>query len=396
MEWTILVVLLLQRLLSGAAPDHRGHFFGRGMVGEVGCGLLRAVVPGVDSYFDFRMSRLTSASLAATMPSSILMFKNRVTGLLMLLASLTLVGAGCDWSNFLSGFSSTTTRSYISSTSTPVEAANAIQFITGDTFEVRQTVLGFGAFLPDLLNSLDGVRTVTIKRFAPMHAAELEWSLTTTRETATSKRLRAEYEAELERNPRGIGENVPTPPTTATEKVTTTGTVMGINLTAPHAALLPTYWLEGIHDVHGERSGIWLSDDAFQELVRTRRTILNLGLFDESLNEAIKSVGELKDAVSRLRQQASEEGARKDLTELEADGEFIEWPLDINGERRMVSAIRAKNWFGEVIILNNRQNPLILKVTLNPVTLGVEAANSGAIDKLFGYEIRNVRINRPQ
>lgn len=350
---------------------------------QVGCGFLGANTSTLDADFDGRITSLT-------------MNTSRASLLLVSAAGLALFGAGCDWSGFLSGFASTTTRSYISSTSTPVEAANAIQFISGDTFEVRQTVLGFGAFLPDLLNSLDGVRTVTVKRFAPMNSAEVEWSLTTTRETSASKKLRSDYEAELKRNPRGIGENVPTPPTVATEKFTATGTVYGINLAAPHAALLPTYWLEGKHDVHGERSAIWLSDDAFQELVRTRRTILNLGLFDESLNEAVKSVGELKDAVSRLRQQASEEGARQDLTELEADGEFIEWPLDINGERRMVSAIRAKNWFGEVIILNNRQNPMILKVTLNPVTIGVEAANSGAIDKLFGYEVRNVRINRPQ
>ncbi|MCC6563906.1 hypothetical protein IT087_03355 [Candidatus Uhrbacteria bacterium] len=324
------------------------------------------------------------------------MIHNRFRSLLILAAGLALFGAGCDWKGWLSGFSTTTTRSYISATSTPVEAANAIQFMAGDTFEVRQTVLGFGAFLPDLLNSLDGVRTVTVTRFAPMHAAGLEWSLNTTRETAASKKLRADYEAELQRNPRGIGENVPTPPTVATEKVTATGTVMGLNLAAPHTAFLPTYWPEGRHDVLGEKTGIWLSDDAFQELVRTRHTILNLGLFDESLNEAAKNIGELKTAISNLRQQASEEGARKDLTELEADGEFIEYPIDINGERRMVSAIRAKNWFGEVIILNNRQNPMILKVTLNPVTAGVEAANGGAIDKLFGYEVRNIRINRAQ
>lgn len=328
--------------------------------------------------------------------SVILMIQTRFRSLFVLVAGLALFGAGCDWWGWLSGFSTTSTRSYISSTSTAVEAANALQFAPGDTFEVRQTVLGFGAFLPDLLNSLDGVRTVTVTRFAPMHGAAFEWALTTTRETTASKKLRADYEAELKRNPRGIGESGPTPPTLATEKVTATGTVLGLGLAAPHTAFLPTYWPEGRYDALGEKTGIWLSEDAFQELVRTRRTILNLGLFDESLNQAVKNVGELKTAISNLRQQAAEEGARKDLTELEADGEFIEWPIDINGERRMVSAIRAKNWFGEVIVLNSRQNPLILKVTLNPVTAGVEAANGGAVDKLFGYEVRNIRINRPE
>lgn len=310
--------------------------------------------------------------------------------------ALALLGAGCDFTGWLRGFSATSTSGFISATSTPVEAARAIQFIAGDTFEVRQTVLGFGAFLPDLLNSLDGVRTVTIKRFAPMHGAELSWELSTTRETEASKKLRARYDEDLRRNPVGVGQVTPPPPTTVTERVTTGGSVLGINLRTSHSAFLPTYWPEGKHDMLGEKTAIWLSDDAFQELVRTRRTILNLGVFDDSLNDAARNVTELKDAIAKLRKQASDEAAFKDLTELEAEGEFIEWPLDVNGERRMVSAIRAKNWFGEVIILNNEQNPMILKVTLNPFTAGAEAMGGGAgMDKLLGYEIKNIQLKRP-
>jgi hypothetical protein len=324
------------------------------------------------------------------------MIQTRIRSLFVLAAGLALFGAGCDWRGWLSGFSATSTNSFISATSTSVQAAEAIQFMAGDTFEVRQTVLGFGAFLPDLLNSLDGVRTVTVTRFAPMHGAAIEWALSTTQETPTSKKMRAEYDAELRNNPRGIGEDMPALPTVATEKITTTGTVMGINLRTPHTALLPAYWPAGPYDVVGERTGIWLSDDAFLELVKTRFTILNLGLFDEALNRAAQNVGELKDAIATLRRQAATEGARKDLTELESEDEFIDYALDINGERRMVSAIRAHNWFGEVIILNNRQNPMILKVSINPLIVGAEAVSGGAaVDKLFGYEVRNIRINRP-
>lgn len=310
--------------------------------------------------------------------------------------AVALLGAGCDFGGWLRGFSTTSTSGFISATSTPVEAANAIQFLPGDTFEIRQTVLGFGAFLPDLLNSLDGVRTVTVKRFAPMYVAELGWELSTTRETEASKKLRAQYEADLRRNPVGVGEATPPPPTLATERVTASGTVLGINLRASHSAFLPTYWPEGKYDMLGEKTAIWLSDDAFQELVKTRRTILNLGVFDDSLNDAARNVSELKEAISNLRKEASAEAAFKDLTELQADAEFIEWPLDINGERRMVSAIRAKNWFGEVIILNSRQNPMILKVTLNPLTAGAEAIGGGAaMDKLLGYEVKNIQLKRP-
>ena len=309
---------------------------------------------------------------------------------------LATAGFGCSGEYWPFG-NTTSTGGFISSTSTAVEAAEAIQFIPGDTFEVRQTVFGFGAFLPDLLKTDEGIRYVTVLRFAPTHVAELQWNVIATRETDASKRARARYERDLEENPRGIGESVIPPPNVVTERVTTTGTLLGINLRTSHTALLPVYWKEGRYDVVGERTAIWLSDDAFLELVKTRRTILNLGIFDEAVNQAAKNITGLKDAYARLRNTAAEEGKFKDLTQLEADPEFIEWPLDVNGERRIVSAIRARNWFGEVIVLNNRQNPMILKVTLNPAAVATDAINGegDVVEKLFGYEVKNIRLNRP-
>lgn len=275
-----------------------------------------------------------------------------------------------------------------------VAAAEAVQFIPGDTFEIRQTVLGFGAFIPELLKSEDGVRKVTIRRFAPMHVAELDWVLETRQETESSKRLRAAYEDELRRNP-----NTSRPaPTMATERMTVSGQLLGINLRTPHTTFLPTYWPEGRHDMLGEKTGIWLSDDAFMELSRTDRTILNLGVFDDALNQAVKNVAELKDALATLRREASQEEAFKDLTELTAEAERIEWSLTVNGEEKKVSAIRARNWFGEVIVLNNRQNPMILKVTLNPLVAGMDAAagnGESVMSRLFGYEVNNVVLKRP-
>jgi hypothetical protein len=302
--------------------------------------------------------------------------------------SLAIAGAGCAW------FKRADIQSAPIDKTAAVEAAEAIQFIPGDTFEIRQTVLGFGAFIPDLLKSEEGVRTVTIKRFAPTHAAELDWELVTTRETVSSKKLRADYEAELKRNPSTIAP----PPTTATERVTTPGQLLGINLRASHTTFLPTYWPEGTYDMLGEKTGIWLSDDAYMELSRTNRTILNLGVFDDALNQAVKNVAELKDALATLRRQASEEEAFKDLTELNADAEQIDWTLTVNGEEKTVAAIRARNWFGEVIVLNNRQNPMILKVTLNPLAAGMDAASGNGesvMSRLFGYEVNNVVLKRP-
>lgn len=318
--------------------------------------------------------------------------------LVPLLLASSLIGAGCDWSSLpvVSRFAPAST-STVDFGATSLEAANAIQFLPGDTFEVRQTVFGFGAFLPDLLGSKDGVRMVTVTRFAPMNFANFSWNVTSEKETDASKKAREAYERDLKENPRGIGEGVTAPPVPQMERVTVSGTVMNVSLKTPHSAYLPAYWSEGTNDLMNEKSGIWLSEDAFRELVRTRFTILNLGVFDAEANQAAKNVSELKTALDKLRKQANEDGKFKDLTLLEAEPDFIDYPIKVNGRTVTVSAIKAKNWFGEVIVLNNIQNPMILKVTMNPLSATASDAlggNIALIDKLYGYEISNIELKR--
>lgn len=315
------------------------------------------------------------------------------------LCLIALMGAGCDWRSLplVSRFAPAASTSTVSFGESPIEAAKAIQFLPGDTFEVRQTVLGFGAFLPDLFGNKDGVRTVTITRFAPSNFANFSWSVTTEQETQASIEARKAYERELETNPRGIGEGVTAPPVPKMEQVTASGTVLDVSLKTPHSAYLPAYWSPGVQSLMNEKSGIWLSEDAFMELVRTRHTILNLGVFDSEANQAAKNVAELKTALDRLRKQANEDGKFKDLTLLEAEPDFIEYPLQVNGRTVTVSAIKAKNWFGEVIVLNSAQNPMILKVTMNPLASTASDALGGNIallDKMYGYEISNIQLKR--
>lgn len=286
-----------------------------------------------------------------------------VSRFLVILGVIALLGAGCSVLDKVG----VTDGSGSASTSTALQAAQSIQFQPGDTFEVRQTVLGFGAFLPDFLKSKDGVRLIEIKRFAPFYHASLAWTLTA-----------------KESNDKG-----------ELVDVTATGTVSDLNIRNSHSAFLPAYWSEGDLS-ENERSGIWLADDPFQELSRTGHTVLNLGVFDAEANAAAKNVSDLKSVLSKLRNQAEEDGKYRDLTLMQAESEPIDWTLTVNGEEKHVSAIQAHSWFGDVVILNNRQNPLILKVTLNPITSAAADAatsgNGGMLDKLYGYEIDNITI----
>lgn len=274
----------------------------------------------------------------------------------------------------------------------PEEAAKRISFTPGDTFELRQTMVGFGSALPELLGQRDGVKAVTVKRFAPMNVAELEWSMEAKRETEASRTEREAYE-----RARDAGEAA-TLPAVRFETKPSSGSLKAIGLRSPHTTSLPASWPEGESSLREEQSGLWLSDDAYQELSRTGLTTLNLGVFDEETNRLAQGLQDVNKALSALRARASEDGKNHDLTLMKADAERVTVPLDINGVEVKVTAIRAKNWFGEITVLDNRQNPLILKLTINPLSAGLAETLGGSLsslDQLLGYEIKKLRVQAP-
>lgn len=222
----------------------------------------------------------------------------------------------------------------------------------GPTADPRNDALGAIHFIPGdslvLKDAFGQTRELTVKRFAPMNHAEIDWSLTK-------------------------------------DGAATTGTLTNINLQNSHAAQLPAYWQKGKHSLADEKTGIWLSDDAFQELSRTKQTILNYGIFDEEAQGISKADPEFKRAYEALRARAGTDGKAHDLTLMKADAEPVDWKISVNGKERTVSVWRARNWFGEIVVLNDRQNPLILKMTLN---------QDEYMDKIYAYEVTNIELKR--
>lgn len=311
------------------------------------------------------------------------------------LSVLMLLGAGCSWLGGPSSSTSTASGAGLVSLK-PEDAANKLQFLPGDTLEIQQTVAG--ATLPDWLRSKDGVRQVTITEFAPANTASLRWSTTMEKETAASQKAKTEYEAKL-KSAKGdaLAELMKSPPKIEYETSNASGTVSAIQLQASHQLALPFAWpaSKDLSLATGS-SAIWLSDDAFLELHNTKRTVLNLGFFDEAANAMLKNAKELKAAMDRLKTQAvnQEKSTGEDLTLVKAEPEFIEWPLKVNGQEIKVSAIRGKNWFGEFVVLNNRQNPMVLKLSVNPVTAAAAQAVGGSVDvnQAIGFEVNNLVV----
>lgn len=222
-------------------------------------------------------------------------------------------------------------------TKPPQEITNTLQFLPGDSFV--------------LTNGLQINTTLT--RFAPTNFAELFWA-------------------------------------TEVHGVAASGTISSINLSRSHTLYPPALWrLKTSTDLQKEKTALWLSDDAYMELSRTKRTVLNFGVLDETMSSFVKSRKDLKPTFDLLRSKAAEDGKRVDLTLVQADDVLIDWPLKVNGKEITVKAIRARNWFGEVVVLDNRQNPMVLQLTLRPLFAGADEAikENDSLKLLFNYRV---------
>lgn len=298
-----------------------------------------------------------------------------------------MMGAGCQSPQLPSlGMSPTSTTNVTA----VQESTTKLLLAPGDSFEVNQTFLGLGGVITQVSRLVDGVQTLTVKRFIPGDKAEASFETVLERETDTSRSARADAEAQrLKGTASGTMVAIPEP---VMERVVTTGTLVNINLKSSHELYLPVYWKTGENSLLAEKSGLWLSNDAFQELVRTKKTVLDFGLLQSGAATLVKNVTDLRAAFAKLKQEATAQEKSKDPLLLEVDSDQEVASLVINGKETKVSVIRAHNWFGEVTILNNPQNPLILRMSFNPLT--ASAAELMGKDKglktLFGYEIKTI------
>lgn len=253
--------------------------------------------------------------------------------------ALVLVGAGCSWikgkTSDISSVIPAGPKPANFEGATPAEAAKRINFVPGSQLEIRQTYLGTGAKLADALagDNKDGVRIVTLERFAPMVYAKLGWKLS--RQTTT------------------------------TGMQTVKGNIENIDLKNSHKLYPPAYWPSETIDAK-DTSAIWLSKDTFDELTKTKHATLYYGLTDSLLYGDLKTAKEFAEAITALNDQVGEASKKTDPDWAKADDDYSDWTLKVNGQDVKVQVMKVRNWFGEIVVLNNPQNPLIIKITFNP------------------------------
>lgn len=280
--------------------------------------------------------------------------------LLLTVMALIVLGAGCSWiKDKAANIPSIPTGPKLADfkDANPVEAAKKVNFVPGSQIEIRQTYLGVGAKQADALagDDKEGVRIVTIERFAPMVYANLSWKL--------SRKIE-------------------------TEMRTVKGIIRGIDLKNTHQIYPPAYWPSDNITNKGT-SGIWLSEDAFNALVKSRMTSMAYGILDPDLYGAMVAAKDFADALKSLQDQVSEAEKNNELDLAKADVDYSDWTLKINGQDVVVRVFKARNWYGEMVVLNNPQNPLILKMTFNPlVSVAVDPLKGGdLLSTLIGYEV---------
>lgn len=265
-------------------------------------------------------------------------------------------------------------------------SAEELDFMVGDGFEIAHSAFSVGL-------GEASARQVTVEEHQSSRYAVLSWTMPVRRETVASKAAR---DYALTHTP--VGQDV-VMPEAVYENVTLQGVVRTDSLANAERLLLPSYWPEGEYDVsQAGNSVIWLSNAQYAELVATRSSHVQLGLFDSTLKDALDFTESAKSALDRLQGKiAATATSNQDFTKLTAKGDWGSYPIKVNGQDVRVRTIEASNAFAHYTILANPENPVILNISIMPWALGPSLF--GSLNELkdeLGYSITSVNMQRAE
>ena len=252
----------------------------------------------------------------------------------------------------------------------PSQAAQKIAFVGGDVIVMHQGFTGIGGQLAQKLGfgGSAGERDIVVRSFAPLNTAAIEWKLS----------------AKVTPNPKDHAD---------TGNRQTTGSLVNAKLQSAHKLYLPGYWPQTTDKDALDTSLIWLSSQVYADLTKNKVTTLDLGVTDESLSKSFSGSADIKSAVDKIREQAGVAGAHTDLYTMTADEQPSTMTLKINDKDVTVQVLKARNWFGEITVLDSKTNPLVLDVTLNPLMLAAADATTGSsfVQTALGYHITELK-----
>lgn len=300
--------------------------------------------------------------------------------LFLLGAVFVLLGAGClpnlDFNRKVTDVNPFDTESV--SRARRLELTRSIGFENGLTLMLRPTFLGISGTVADVLGDENGRMEATLDL---SDGSAFVWSRTDERETEASKVARKTHISE---------EREGAPPAREFRMETTEGRLVFARDEDDRKMLLPAFWRPGETLVEGN-GVLWLPRDAHRRLKQGQKVEWRLGLGSHALDTASDILNTFRETVKKLFGDDGEEElspfALKLVTE---DGLFA---VRVDGKMETLEVLQAKSWFADYLILDNPENPLILKVSVNPVAERALDAFSvlGVDTKALGYEITEIR-----
>lgn len=298
---------------------------------------------------------------------------SRLTVISVCVVAAALVGAGCSKKAPEASQDNPGSRfAGLSAT----EITKQLNFKDGSSFVIASTAVKKNGAFEVTNDPSRSTRTVTLTQWNG-ETASFDWKLDQQLETEGSMQAR---DAQKD-----------SPPEPVYETVTTEGTLTDLDFTKSHAMYLPIRWPEG---KSGDReSAVWVSKPVFEELSRTRNSTVYLNVIPALLDAARNATG-LAGAIEQFRQKENSVIERTDTDFMKVEGDLVDWPLLVNGERVNVKAMKARNWFGEIVVLNNYDNPLVLKLDVGPPVEGAEGASPemNLLKAIASYEINSIQL----
>lgn len=238
------------------------------------------------------------------------------------------------------------------------DAARKITFVSGNVIVMRESFTGYGKTLAETLGLGSFIdRDIIVKRFSPSLLSEVDWKSST--KLATPNAKDASHMTQMQY----------------------VGTVLGGNLRDSHSLFPPVYWREGSGTAFGT-GVLWLSQEVYENLSKAHVSTLRFGLEDGQLLDFASSTPELRKVVRNLQNEINAVIERKDVFLTTATSSMRE--LTVNGKKTVVDVLVASNWFGEIVVLDNPTNPLVLNMKIG---------KPGGIDfgGLFDFEITELK-----
>jgi hypothetical protein len=257
-------------------------------------------------------------------------------------------------------------------------ATSTLVLRQGSSFLLQQEALAFeGKF--DLVEPKQNKRRVTLASFQPGVSANIEWELT---QLVLTDEAKAELKAYEDGGKQGEA------PKPSYGQIQGGGTLAEIGLKS-HDLSLPAEWDMGNHV---DRSGtFFISGDVYQELARTGYSTVYIGVFDAA-RMAVGMDANQNALIEAISDRVKSLDRKMDVNLMKAEKGVADYPVKINGKDSIVKAIKARNWYGEILVLDDPLNPLVLQFTFDPDLEGIKASERDVkvLKGLLSYNVTEI------